>query len=84
MIGVGGSVYKMIAPDGWIAQAFGKGLAGGMAAIFGLLCLALFAWIFREWISARRRNHYSELFVYVFAGAGAIYVMLILAKEPFF
>jgi len=83
MLGVGGSVYKMIAPDGWMAQAFGKGLAGGMAASFGLLSLALFAWVSREWISARRRNRFSELFVYVFAGAGAVYTILILAKEPF-
>jgi thiol:disulfide interchange protein len=73
----------MIAPDGWIAQALGKGLAGGMAALFGLLWLALFAWIFREWISARRRNRYSELFVYVFAAAGAVYVLLVLTGEPF-
>jgi hypothetical protein len=84
ILGVSGSVYKMIAPDGWMAQAFGKGLAGGMAASFGLLSLALFAWVCREWLSARRRNRYSELFVYVFAGAGAVYTMLILAKEPFF
>jgi hypothetical protein len=83
MLGVGGSVYKMIAPDGWLAQAFGKGLAGGMAVILGLLWLALFAWISREWISARRRNRFSELFVYVFAAAGAIYAILLVAREPF-
>jgi hypothetical protein len=83
IIGVAGSVYRMIAPDGWLAQAFGKGLAGGMAAVFGLLWLALFAWITREWISAHRRNRYSELFVYVFAAAGAIYVVMLVAREPF-
>lgn len=83
IIGVAGSVYKMIAPDGWLAQALGKGLAGGMAAILGFLWLALFAWITREWISAHRRNRYSELFVYVFAAAGAIYVAMLVAREPF-
>jgi hypothetical protein len=83
ILGVGGSVYKMISPDGWLAQAFGKGLAGGLAAILGLLWLALFAWVSREWISARRHNRFSDLFVYVFAGAGAIYAILLLAREPF-
>lgn len=83
MLGVGGSVYKMISPDGWLAQAFGKGLAGGLAAMLGLLWLALFAWVGREWISARRRNRFSQLFVYVFASAGAIYAILLILREPF-
>lgn len=83
MFGVGGTVYRMIAPDGWMAQAFGRGLAGGLAACLGLTVLALFAWITREWISARRRNRYSELFVYAFACAGLLYTTLMLAEGRF-
>ena len=29
MIGVGGTVYKLIEPGGWFAQLFGRSLAGG-------------------------------------------------------
>jgi hypothetical protein len=83
MFGVGGTVYKMIAPDGWMAQALGRGLAGGLATVLALVSLALFAWITREWLSARRRNRYSELFVYAFACTGLLYTTLILAQGRF-
>jgi hypothetical protein len=82
-LGVGGTVYRIIAPDGWLAQAYGQGLAGGVAAIFALAALAGFAWIAREWVSARHRNRFSEVFVYVFAGAGLLYVALMLAYGGF-
>jgi hypothetical protein len=83
MFGVGGTVYKVVAPDGWMAQAFGRGLAGGMAATLALFALALFAWLTREWISPRRRNRLSELFVYAFAGTGVFYTLLIMAQGQF-
>jgi len=83
MLGVGGTVYKVAAPDGWMAQAFGRGLAGGLAATLALLALALFAWVTREWVSVRRRNRSSELFVYAFAAAGLLYALLILAQGSF-
>lgn len=83
MLGVGGTVYKVAAPDGLMAQAFGQGLAGGLAATLALASLALFAWVTREWMSPRRRNRYSELFVYAFAGAGLLYMTLILAQGRF-
>ena len=83
MLGVGGTVYKVAAPDGWMAQAFGRGLAGGLAATLALLALALFAWVTREWISVKRRNRFSELFVYAFAAAGLLYSTLMLAQGRF-
>jgi hypothetical protein len=83
MLGVGGTVYKIVSPDGWMAEAFGRGVAGGLAATLALAALATFAWITREWISARHRNRFSELFVYTFAGAGLLYVALILAQGTF-
>jgi hypothetical protein len=79
VFGVAGTVYKLISPDGWLAQAFGKGLAGGLTAFLGVIWIAVFAWATREWISARRRNKFSDLFVYVFAASGLFYtVQLIL------
>jgi hypothetical protein len=83
VLGVGGTVYRMVAPDGWVAQAFGRGLAGGLAAFLALAALAGFAWVTREWVSTRHRNRFSEAFVYAFAGAGLLYVALMLAHGGF-
>jgi hypothetical protein len=73
MLGVGGTVYRLVAPGGWLAGAFGLGFAGGMAAVSALLAVGLCAWVAREWISVRTQNRYAELFVYGFAAAGALY-----------
>lgn len=78
MIGVGGSVYHLVAPGGWLAQLFGRSLAGGMAALLAFMVIGLCAWLTRAWIPIRSRNRYSELFVYVFAAAGAIYALRML------
>lgn len=80
VLGVGGTVYKAVAPDGWMAQVFGTNLAGGVAAVLALGAVGAFAWLTREWISARRRSRFSELFVYTFAAAGALYVVQLLLK----
>ncbi|HTQ76710.1 MAG TPA: hypothetical protein VMI15_01680 [Burkholderiales bacterium] len=73
MLGVGGTVYRLVSPGGWLASAFGFSFAGGVAAVTGLLVVGLSAWAAREWISARARNRYAEVFVYGFAAAGALY-----------
>jgi len=77
MLGVGGTIYKLVMPDGWIAQLFGRSLAGGLAALFALLMIGVSYWLTRSWISVTSRNLYSELFVYVFAGAGLVYAVQI-------
>lgn len=73
MGGVGGTIYKLIAPDGWIAHLFGRSMAGGMAALLALLMIGVSYWLTRAWVSVTSRNLYAELFVYVFAGAGLVY-----------
>ncbi len=83
MLGVGGTVYKAISPNGWLAQVFGSGLAGGVAAVFALAALGAFAWITREWVSAKRRNRFSEVFVYAFAAAGLLYVAQLIFRGTF-
>ncbi len=81
MIGVGGTVYHLVAPGGWLAQLFGRSLAGGMAALLAFLVIGLCAWLTRAWISITSRNRYAELFVYVFAFAGAIYALQMLMAK---
>lgn len=80
MVGFGGTVYKLIAPDGWFAQLFGRSLAGGFAVLLALLMIATSAWLLRAWISVTQRNRYSGLFVYVFAGVGLLYAVQMLMK----
>jgi uncharacterized membrane protein len=73
MVGVGGTVYNLISPGGWFAQVFGRSLAGGLAALLAFMVIGLCAWLTRGWMSPRTRNRYSEVFVYFFAAAGALY-----------
>lgn len=80
MLGVGGSVYHLMAPGGWLAEVFDRSLAGGLAAILAFIVIGVCVWMTREWISVKARNRYSELFVYAFAGAGALYLIELLMK----
>lgn len=73
MVGVGGTVYNLIAPGGWFAQVFNRSLAGGLAVLLAFIIIGLCAWLTRSWVSPRARNRYSEVFVYFFAAAGALY-----------
>lgn len=80
MLGVGGSVYHLLAPGGWLAEVFDRSLAGGLAAILAFIVIGACVWMTREWISVKTRNRYSELFVYAFAGAGALYLIEFMMK----
>ena len=80
MLGVGGTVYNLVSPGGWLAHAFGRSLAGGMAAVLALLIIAMCAWVTRNWISLGARNRPPELFAYGFALVGAIYAVDFLVK----
>src|SRR4029079_8658973 len=80
MVGIGGSVYSMVAPGGWLAQVFERSFAGGLAAILALLVIGLCVKLTHKLISAGDRNRYSELFVYCFAAVGAIYAFQYFVK----
>src|SRR5260221_11296042 len=73
MLGIGGTVYYLVVPGGWLAQVFGRSLAGGMAAILALLIIGLCVQLTHKLIPVASRNRYSERFVYGFASAGATY-----------
>jgi len=75
MLGVGGTVYHLLAPGGW--------LAGGMAAVLALLVIGACLWLARERIPVRARNRSSELFVYGFAAAGVLYFVELILKGGF-
>lgn len=82
-LGIGGTIYKVISPDGWVATAFGRSLSAGAAALGSLMLIAALAWFSRGWTSTRNRNRMSDLVVYSFAAAGIIYLAQIWVKGTF-
>ncbi|MGA7984084.1 MAG: hypothetical protein WCA01_02770 [Burkholderiales bacterium] len=83
MIGVGGTVYRMIAPEGWLVQLFGTGVTAATAAVLSLLVIAVLSWFSREWASAYQKNRLADVLIYVFAGAGVVYLAQILMPLRF-
>ena len=71
--GVAGTVYKMVAPDGWVVGAFHRSSAAGLALVGALGLVGLFAWMWHG-TAMRGRNMHAGLFVYAFAGAGLMYL----------
>jgi len=46
LVGIGGTIYKVISPDGWVARAFGRSLSAGPASLGSLIMIAGLAWFF--------------------------------------
>ena len=64
----------MISPDGWLAQAFGRSLSAGAAALGSLGAGRRLAWFSRSWGDVTRRTLFSDFLVYGFAAAGFLYL----------
>ena len=74
LAGIGGTIYKVISPDGWLAQAFGRSLSAGVAALGSLALVGGLAWFSRSWGEVSRRTLVSDFLVYGFAAAGFLYL----------
>lgn len=74
LTGIGGTIYKVISPEGWLAQAFGRSLSAGAAALGSLALVAGLAWFSRSWGDVTRRTLVSDFLVYGFAAAGFFYL----------
>ena len=83
LTGIGGTIYKVISPDGWIAHAFGRGLSAGTAALGSVLMIAAFVWFSRGRGTGRTRQRYADLLVYSFAAAGFVYLAQLWLKGSF-
>lgn len=83
IVGIGGTIYKVIAPDGWLSQAFGRSLSAGAASLGSLLLIGGLAWFSRGRTSPRTRNRYADLLVYTFAAAGLFYLSQLWIKGAF-
>jgi hypothetical protein len=83
VMGIGGTIYKVISPEGWVANAFGRSFSAGVAALGSLIMIAALAWFSRGWSSPRARNRFSDLLVYTFAAAGMLYLAQLWTKGTF-
>ena len=83
LTGIGGTLYKAISPDGWIAHAFGRSLSAGAAALGSVLLIAALAWFSRGRGTGRTRQRYADLLVYGFAAAGFVYLAQLWLKGSF-
>jgi len=75
MIGIAGTVYRMIAPDGWIAGAFNRGVISGLVAICAIGLLAGLLWFKRGTTAFAMRSNATEIVVMGFAGVGALFLL---------
>lgn len=69
--GVGGTLYNILAPSGWIADAFHRSTPAGLAAIGMVGVVSTFAWMSRAWLI---RGRAAQLCAYAFAGVGLVYL----------
>jgi hypothetical protein len=83
LVGIGGTIYKVISPEGWVAQAFGRSLSAGVAALGSLLMIVGLAWFSRGWAAPGPRNRLPDLLVVTFAAAGLIYIAQLWMKGTF-
>ena len=75
MTGIAGTIYKVIAPGGWIAQAFGHSVKAGFSVLVGLAALLAFFYISRTWTPSQRHRHATANFVVAaLALAGLVYL----------
>jgi hypothetical protein len=83
IVGIGGTIYKVIAPDGWVSHAFGRSLSAGAASLGSLLLIGALAWFSRGVTSPRTRNRYADVLVYAAAAAGLFYLAQLWTKGTF-
>ena len=78
LVGISGSIYKLVAPQGWVVQAFGHSAGLGLALVAALLGAAAVVWALPGWMPTQRAR-IADATVYGFAAAGLIYLGQMLA-----
>jgi hypothetical protein len=72
--GIGGTVYKVLAPDGWVSQMFGHSLSAGVAALGAMGLVGGLAWFSRSWGDHDTRSLPTQILIYGFAAVGILYL----------
>jgi hypothetical protein len=82
LIGIGGSIYKLVEPEGWFVQAFGHSFGLGAALLAALLGAAAVVWVLPGYMPLQRAR-IADAVVYGFAAAGLLYLGKLLAYGSF-
>jgi hypothetical protein len=82
LIGIGGTIYKLIAPEGWFVRAFGHSFGLGAALLAALLGAAAVVWALPGWMPSQRAR-IADAVVYGFAAAGLLYLGQLLVYGGF-
>jgi hypothetical protein len=83
VLGIGGTIYKLLSPSGWIAGLLGRGFSGGVAAVGLMIVFGVIGWVARNWTTTREQAATATFVVYVFAAAGLLYSFQLWSKGSF-
>lgn len=75
MLGISGTIYKVVSPDGLVAGLFGKSISVGLVALGSLTLIGLCAWFTGALSSYRSRDWLSNVVVYGSAAVGMVYLL---------
>lgn len=73
LVGIAGSIYRLVEPQGWVVQAFGHSVGFGAALIAVLLGAAAVVWALPGFMPSQRAR-VADAVVYGFAAAGVLYL----------
>lgn len=73
LTGISGTIYKLIEPEGWFVQSFGRSLGLSAALLAAVLGAAAVVWALPGWMPAQRVR-IADAVVYGFAAAGLLYL----------
>jgi hypothetical protein len=82
LVGISGSIYKLVAPEGWVVQAFGHSFGLGAALLAALLGAGALVWALPGWMPAQRAR-IADVVVYGFAAAGLLFLGMLLVRGSF-
>jgi hypothetical protein len=74
LVGISGSIYRLVAPQGWFVQAFGHSTSLGAALVAAVLGAGALVSVVPGWVAPAHRARISDITVYGFASAGLIYL----------
>lgn len=73
LVGIAGSIYRLVEPQGWVVQAFGHSVGFGAALVAVLFGAAAVVWALPGFMPSQRAR-LADAVVYGFAAAGVLYL----------